>query len=108
MKKPRPFTQLGKTLRAARRARKWTQLTLAHHLGLRGQNAGAFVSRLENGKGSPSMETLRKLAKTLKTTEQTLLGGGERFKHIKGCGKGCPACLAALEWHKRPQHGRGK
>lgn len=108
MKKPRPFTTLGKTLRAARRARRWTQLALAHRLGLSGPGAGAYVSRIETGTDTPNLTTLQKLSWLLKTTPEKLMEG-EKYRHEKNCHvgnrwKSCPACLAALEWNKRPQH----
>jgi len=65
--------KMGKRILALREARKWTQLNLAKSIGLAGPNAGAAISRLENGKQSPTMRTLEKVAKALEVPVSTLL-----------------------------------
>jgi transcriptional regulator with XRE-family HTH domain len=73
----KPFTRLGRTIRALREARRWTQLTLAHQMGLKGAGAGTVVNRLENGKQSPTFKTLEKLSKALKVPVSELVGEGK-------------------------------
>lgn len=52
---------LGRRLRALRRESGLTQATIAKRAGI----GNEFVSRLENGQGSPSLDTLGRLAGAL-------------------------------------------
>lgn len=52
---------LGKRLRALRRESGLTQAVVARHAEI----GNEFVSRLENGQGSPSLDTLGRLAAAL-------------------------------------------
>jgi len=68
---PVPARTLGENLKHQRLARNLSQLSLAHAIGLNGDDAGAFISRLELGTQQPRLSTLRKLALALgcKVTE---------------------------------------
>lgn len=52
------------------------QLTLAHEIGLKGKNAGAYICRVEAGQ-EPRMEKLQKIAAVLETTLDALLAPAE-------------------------------
>jgi transcriptional regulator with XRE-family HTH domain len=73
------FKRLGSRLRAARQAKGWTQQELAERTGL----TAAFLSYLENGSRSGSLESLVKLAEAL-SLEPELLLGGKAAKDSKG------------------------
>jgi transcriptional regulator with XRE-family HTH domain len=64
----------GARLRAIRRARGFTQRTLARRTGL----AEPFLSRLENGRAHPSLQTVERLARGLDVTITDLLGAPPR------------------------------
>ena len=51
----------GKRLRKLRRMRDWTQEEMAEKCGM----SSDFISQLERGKNSPSLDTLQKLAEVL-------------------------------------------
>jgi len=70
------FKRLGNRLKAARKAKGWTQQELAEKAGL----TAAFLSYLENGSRSGSLESLVKLGEALGMEAEELLGG-------KGSGK---------------------
>jgi transcriptional regulator with XRE-family HTH domain len=61
---------LGKRVRAAREARGWSQDTLAEEIGV----GGVMLGRYERGEKFPSHLTLVRLAQTLRTTTDALLG----------------------------------
>jgi transcriptional regulator with XRE-family HTH domain len=65
------FKRLGKRLKDARRAKGWTQQELAERTGL----TAAFLSYLENGSRSGSLESLVKLAEALSLEPESLMGG---------------------------------
>lgn len=78
---PAPPASLGENIRAAREAKKFTQLELGHALGWKGPDAGAQVSRFESGQRQPSLRTLMRIASVLSVTYNTLLaGGGDAIK----------------------------
>lgn len=52
---------LGDELRRLRKERGWSQLEMTRHTGM----PQAKISRLELGKGNPTLETIRKLADAL-------------------------------------------
>lgn len=70
----KPIPKLGLNLRQARERLDLTQLALAHKMGYAGDNAGAYVSRIENGLSVPSLGTLQKLAGALGVAVSSLLG----------------------------------
>ncbi len=63
--------RLGTRLKAARKAKGWTQQDLADKAGL----TPAFLSYLENGTRSGSLESLLKLAEALNVEPEQLLAG---------------------------------
>ena len=67
--------KLGRALRKARQAKKWSQLTLAHKLGYVGPDAGASISRLECGhqRGMQTRNLLR-FARVLGVSLDELMG----------------------------------
>jgi transcriptional regulator with XRE-family HTH domain len=65
------YKRLGARLKAARNAKGWTQHELAERCGL----TSAFLSYLENGSRSGSLESLLKLAEALSLDPELLLGG---------------------------------
>lgn len=64
---------LGLNIRDARKAKGLTQLALAHKIGYSGDDAGAYISRLENGQQEPQVRTLRRIADALGVAMGTLL-----------------------------------
>lgn len=56
---------LGPNIRRLREARDMTQLALAHQIGLQGNDAGAFISRVEAGLQEPRLENLSLIAQAL-------------------------------------------
>jgi transcriptional regulator with XRE-family HTH domain len=65
------YKRLGARLKAARKAKGWTQQDLADKTGL----TPAFLSYLENGTRSGSLESLLKLAEALNVEPEQLLAG---------------------------------
>lgn len=72
-KKPR--SALGEKIKSARAARGLTQLALAHAIGYKGDDVGAFISRVENGAQVPRINTLQRIAEALGVTVCALLPG---------------------------------
>ena len=66
---------IGDNIKTARAKRDMTQLLLAHKIGMSGEDAGAFISRIESGIQEPRIGTLRKIADALKVTVNFLLTG---------------------------------
>jgi transcriptional regulator with XRE-family HTH domain len=76
MAKPTTFTKkLGTKIRKARKAAGLTQLELAHRIGHTGEDAGAYISRVEKGSTQPRLDVLAKLAKVFDLSVEKLLGG---------------------------------
>jgi transcriptional regulator with XRE-family HTH domain len=65
------YKRLGSRLKAARKAKGWTQQELAERCGL----TPAFLSYLENGSRSGSLDSLLKLADALSLEPELLLAG---------------------------------
>jgi transcriptional regulator with XRE-family HTH domain len=65
------FKRLGDRIRAARKAKGWTQQELAEKTGM----TAAFLSYLENGSRRAGFESLLKLAEALSVEPEFLLGG---------------------------------
>ncbi len=61
---------LGKNIEKHRKAKKLTTVELASMAGVKPQ----FISQIENGKRSPSIKILQKIAVALDTTTSELLG----------------------------------
>lgn len=73
---PQP-SKLGQHLKTARMAIPLTQLQLAHKIGLKGRDAGAYISRLESGEQEPRLTRLQTLARVLRVPLEKLLNGGK-------------------------------
>jgi transcriptional regulator with XRE-family HTH domain len=68
-----PSTYIAGNILAARNALGMSQTALAHAIGHRGEDAGAYISRIESGERVPRVETLVKLAAALGVTMGQLL-----------------------------------
>jgi len=62
---PETLSPVAVNIREARERRALTQLALAHKIGYRGDDAGAYICRLEAGQQEPRLKTLRKIAEAL-------------------------------------------
>ena len=67
--------KLGQKIRSARKQAKLTQRELAHKIGHKGEDAGAYISRIEKGFTQPRLDVLTKLAKVFGLPVERLLGG---------------------------------
>lgn len=63
--KPITNNQLGDNIRSAREAKGLSQLALGHLLGWKGDDAGAQVSRYENGLKEPRLSTVVRIVRVL-------------------------------------------
>lgn len=73
-KKTRPRTAtIGQNIQSARKARNLTQLALAHAIGYTGDDAGAYISRVESNSQAPRIDTLQRIAEALGVTVCSLL-----------------------------------
>lgn len=74
---PREATRspLGENIKAARTKANMTQLALAHAIGYTGDDAGAYVSRVESGQQAPRIDTLSRIADALGVPVCSLLPG---------------------------------
>lgn len=72
-KSPPPSSFVGHNVQQCRLASGLTQLQLAHAIGYKGQDAGAYISRIESGKQQPRVDTLAKIAEALHTSLDSLL-----------------------------------
>lgn len=70
--KKTPKKTLGINIRKAREAFPMTQLALAHAIGLTGDDAGAYISRVESGQ-EPRLENLQRIASALNVSLNNLL-----------------------------------
>ena len=61
---------LGKNIERLRKAKKLTTVELASMVGVKPQ----YISQIENGKRSPSLKILQKIASALNVTTSELLG----------------------------------
>lgn len=79
LKRPKPDTVTGTTLgqrvKSARQMKGMTQLELAHAIDYQGDDAGAYVSRVENGQSTPRLDTLQRIAAALGVSACSLLPG---------------------------------
>lgn len=67
--------QIGNNIRDVRNERGMTQLALAHAIGYNGDDAGAYISRVEAGQQEPRLDTLARIAEALGVTTCSLLPG---------------------------------
>lgn len=65
--KPKPPAKesLGDNIKRARTAANLTQLALAHQIGYQGDDAGAYISRVESNHQAPRIDTLQRIADAL-------------------------------------------
>jgi transcriptional regulator with XRE-family HTH domain len=64
---------LGQNIKHARTAKGMTQLALAHAIGYTGDDAGAYISRVESDTQAPRIDTLLRIAEALQVTMCSLL-----------------------------------
>jgi transcriptional regulator with XRE-family HTH domain len=64
---------LGGNIRQARTKANLTQLALAHAIGYTGDDAGAYISRVESNTQAPRIDTLLRIAEALGVTMCSLL-----------------------------------
>lgn len=64
LKRPKP-SALGQNIKAARTKANMTQLALAHAIGYEGDDAGAYISRVESNHQAPRIDTLERIAEAL-------------------------------------------
>lgn len=65
--------RLGRNIKSARLKAGLTQLELAHAIGYKGDDAGAYICRVEAGKQEPRLPVLTRIAGELKTDLGLLL-----------------------------------
>lgn len=68
-----PLAEIGSQITRARLKAGFTQLELAHLMGHSGDDAGAYISRLENGFHEPRLGTLIRIAEALSVPLESLL-----------------------------------
>ncbi|HUJ32381.1 MAG TPA: helix-turn-helix transcriptional regulator [Candidatus Acidoferrum sp.] len=71
--------EIGDRLHALREAKKLTQGEIEKRTGL----LRAYISRLENGRTIPTLDTLEKLARALEVPMYQLMYDGERIPRIQ-------------------------
>lgn len=64
---------LGSKIRSVRTTKGITQLALAHAIGYQGDDAGAYISRVESDTQAPRIDTLLRIAEALGVTMCSLL-----------------------------------
>lgn len=73
-RKTRPKANaLGQNIQTARKRKNLTQLALAHAIGYAGDDAGAYISRVESNTQAPRIDTLQRIAEALGVTVCSLL-----------------------------------
>lgn len=70
---PSAAAYVGRQVTLARIRADLTQLQLAHKIGLQGDDAGAHISRLENGIQEPRLDKLIRIADALEVPLHSLL-----------------------------------
>lgn len=73
-----PRSTLGQNIQRARKAANLTQLALAHAIGYTGDDAGAYISRVENDGQAPRIDTLQRIADALGVAVCSLLPGNSK------------------------------
>lgn len=72
-KPPKGKNSLGANIQTARKRKGITQLALAHAIGYTGDDAGAYISRVESNTQAPRIDTLLRIAEALGVTVCSLL-----------------------------------
>lgn len=67
------LSTLGDKIKIARYSKDMTQLALAHAIGYTGDDAGAYISRVESNTQAPRINTLQRIAEALGVTVCSLL-----------------------------------
>lgn len=65
--------RLGRNIKSARIAANMTQLQLAHAIGFKGEDAGAYICRVEAGKQEPRLPIIIKIAARLRVNLESLI-----------------------------------
>lgn len=76
--RPSKEVSLGQNIRQARTKANLTQLALAHAIGYTGDDAGAYISRVENDGQAPRLDTLQRIADALGVAVCSLLPGNSK------------------------------
>ena len=72
--KPTPTqSRLGDAIRKARQRAGLSQLAVAHAIGFTGQDAGAYICRVEGGHIQPRFDTLARICNALGIEMKSLL-----------------------------------
>lgn len=71
---------IGRNVRTARETLGMTQLALAHAIGQKGEDAGAYISRVEGNIRQPRFSTLQRIAKVLCVSLEMLLAEPQKRK----------------------------
>lgn len=74
---------LGQNIKRARMTKGITQLALAHAIGYTGDDAGAYISRVESGNQAPRIDTLQRIAEALGVAVCRLLRQTQDSSHLK-------------------------
>lgn len=77
-KAPYGKPSLGQNIKRARKAKGITQLALAHAIGYTGDDAGAYISRVESNGQAPRIDTLQRIAEALSVAVCSLLPGNQK------------------------------
>lgn len=72
-KRPSKAVSLGSNIQSARLQKGMTQLALAHAIGYNGDDAGAYISRVESNTQAPRIDTLQRIAEALGVSVCSLL-----------------------------------
>jgi len=72
-----PQQSIGQNIRLLREEKGMTQRGLAHLLGHEGDDAGAYISRVEADETEPRVSTLVRIAQVLGVELEALLVGGK-------------------------------
>ena len=65
--------RLGHNIKSARIKAKLTQLELAHAIGFKGDDAGAYICRVEAGKQEPRLPIIIKIASKVNVNLESLI-----------------------------------
>lgn len=66
--------RLGRNIKSARLKAGLTQLELAHAIGYKGDDAGAYICRVEAGKQEPRLPVIIRIARKLGVGLEDLIG----------------------------------
>ena len=74
-KRKRDPRSIGAKIHKFRKQASLSQAELAHAIGYQGDEAGAYISRVENGHQTPRLDTITRIAEALGVTVCSLLPG---------------------------------